>query len=81
MANRPFVSPELQTVADPWPGMTAQQVELFEDNWQQMQTELVTLSPNATQVIANKSRHYIHLREPELVIDAVLNLAGQAALK
>lgn len=43
----------------------------FEKAWQVEQNRLVTLIPNATNVIATKSGHYIQIEQPELVIDAI----------
>lgn len=39
--------------------------------WQAMQSELVELSPNSKQVIAERSGHSIQLQQPQLVIDAI----------
>jgi pimeloyl-ACP methyl ester carboxylesterase len=43
----------------------------FEAVWQELQAELAALVPNARQVIANESGHYIQLQQPRLVIDAI----------
>lgn len=45
--------------------------DTFEAVWQELQTELAALTPDARHVIATESGHYIHLQQPELVIDAV----------
>ena len=37
-----------------------------------MQSELVALSSNSKQVIAEKSGHNIHLQQPQLLIEAIL---------
>jgi len=42
-----------------------------------MQKELAGLSSNSRQVIAERSGHYIQLDQPDLVIDAVLELVNQ----
>ena len=39
--------------------------------WAELQPELVTLSSNSKQVIAEGAEHFIHVDRPELVIDAV----------
>jgi pimeloyl-ACP methyl ester carboxylesterase len=39
--------------------------------WLEMQADLATLIPGARHVIAEKSGHYVHQTEPELVIDAI----------
>jgi pimeloyl-ACP methyl ester carboxylesterase len=40
-------------------------------SWQTRQRDLVGLSTNSTQIIANRSGHYIHLDQPDLVIAAI----------
>jgi hypothetical protein len=39
--------------------------------WGELQADLVTLSPRARQVFAEKADHQIELEEPELVIRSV----------
>jgi len=39
--------------------------------WQEMQRELVALSSNGKQIIAEQSGHCIHCSQPRLVIDAI----------
>jgi pimeloyl-ACP methyl ester carboxylesterase len=39
--------------------------------WLQMQADLATLIPGGRHVIAEKSGHYVHQTEPELVIEAI----------
>lgn len=39
--------------------------------WQEMQSELVALSSESKQIIAEQSGHHIQLDQPDLVIDAV----------
>lgn len=46
--------------------------------WQDMQTELVALSSNATRVIAGHAGHMIPTEEPEPVIEAIRTLVGEA---
>lgn len=43
----------------------------FEAVWQDLQAELAALTPDARQVIATESGHYIQVQQPDLVIDAV----------
>ena len=50
----------------------------FEQAWQAEQTRLVTLVPDARQVIASKSGHYIMIEQPDLVIDAIRNVVNAA---
>lgn len=44
---------------------------VLEQAWARAQQELATLVPNARQVIAQQSGHYIQLQQPDLVIAAV----------
>ena len=36
-----------------------------------MQADLVTLSPQGTQMVAANSDHYVHLAQPDVVIEAI----------
>lgn len=49
--------------------------DAFETVWQELQAELAALTPDARQVMATESGHYIQLQQPELVIDAVREVA------
>lgn len=42
--------------------------------WQELQTDLLTLSDQAVQRTAEKSGHHIHIDQPQLVLDAILDL-------
>ena len=42
--------------------------------WQLMQTDMTAQSSNGEQIVAKQSGHYIQLDQPQLVIDAVLNI-------
>lgn len=42
--------------------------------WQEMQTDFLSLSDNATQIIAEKSGHHVHIDQPELIKDAITQL-------
>ncbi|XSG76299.1 alpha/beta fold hydrolase [Herpetosiphon llansteffanensis] len=57
------------------PAMT----EEFEQVWDELQRELTQLSSNSQQQIAEHSGHYIHLDQPELVIEAVEWVVSQQA--
>ncbi len=45
--------------------------DLMEDLWSTLQDELVERSPRTAHVIANESGHFIHLDQPQLVIDSI----------
>lgn len=62
----------------PQPDLPEDLVKPINDAWQQMQTELSHLSTRGTRVVAKNSGHYIQLDRPELVIEAVHDVVGQA---
>ena len=43
----------------------------LEHAWQESQQHLLHLSSRSQQMIAHRSGHYIHLEEPELVVNAI----------
>ena len=45
--------------------------DLMEGLWMRLQTELAARAAHSAQIIANYSGHYIHLDQPQLVVDAV----------
>ena len=49
--------------------------------WLDMQDEIAALSSNSTHIVATTSNHFIHYEEPELVIDAILDLVNTARSK
>jgi len=46
--------------------------------WEKMQKELAHLSTRGTQTIAKNSSHYIQIDRPDVVVEAVRNVVGQA---
>ena len=54
--------------------------ERIKEAWESMQTDLVSLSPQGTQVVAAKSEHYVHLQQPAVVVDAIRRIVAQARL-
>lgn len=65
-------------LADPLPDASDAENRDYEQGWKEMQARLVKLSPRGRQVIATQSQHYIHLTEPQLVIDAIRSVARAA---
>ena len=53
----------------------------WEQMWMEMQLDLVALTPRSKHVIASTGDHYVHIREPELVIDAVRDIVEQHRLE
>jgi pimeloyl-ACP methyl ester carboxylesterase len=58
-------------MSDPLPGATESENHQYEQSWKEMQLELVAQSQRGKQIIATQSNHYIHLAQPQLVIDAI----------
>ena len=46
--------------------------------WREMQDELAALSADSTHIVANDAGHYVHLDAPELVIQAIRDMARKA---
>ena len=46
--------------------------------WEKMQEELGHLSTRGTQTVAKNSAHYIQIDRPDVVIEAVRGVVGQA---
>jgi len=61
---------------DPLPNASDAENRDYEQRWRAMQARLVQLSPRGRQVVAARSRHYIHLTEPQRVIDAIRSVTG-----
>ena len=60
------------------PNLSPELSEKIEQNWENLQNDLVSLSSNSTHVIATKAGHYIQVDEPQLVIDAILKVIDEA---
>ena len=54
--------------------------EQLKNAWEDMQTDLVKLSPQGTQMVAASSDHYVHLGQPDVVIDAIVKVVAEARL-
>ena len=53
----------------------------LDQTWKDLQEELAALSSNSTHIVATTSSHFIHYEEPQLVIDAILDLVNKARSK
>lgn len=49
----------------------------FEKAWRLGQQQLVSLEPDATHIIANKSQHYVQYAQPELIIQSIKKMIKQ----
>jgi pimeloyl-ACP methyl ester carboxylesterase len=63
------------------PNERQQRQERGERAWAELQGDLVTLSSRETQVVAAKPGHYVHLVQPEIVIDAIRGVVSQVRLR
>jgi pimeloyl-ACP methyl ester carboxylesterase len=48
--------------------------------WEDMQADLVTLSSQGTQMVAANSDHYVHLGQPDIVVDAIRKVVAKTRL-
>ncbi|MCP4539165.1 MAG: alpha/beta hydrolase [Chloroflexi bacterium] len=60
------------------PGLPEEQFEQLKKSWGKLQQDLVKLSTNSQHIVAEKSGHYIHHDQPELVIDAIRQIVKAA---
>jgi pimeloyl-ACP methyl ester carboxylesterase len=60
------------------PGLSAEVSREFHQAFQQMQNELAAQSSRGKRIIAKQSGHYIHIDQPELVIDAIREVVEAA---
>lgn len=54
-----------------WPDLPIQAAQALTQTWDTMQGELPTLSTRGVHLITNRSGHYIHCDEPELVVKTI----------
>ncbi len=54
-----------------FPGFPRELAVRLEHAWQEQQHQLLPLSSQSRQMVAQQSGHYIHLEEPELVVNAI----------
>jgi pimeloyl-ACP methyl ester carboxylesterase len=63
-------------IADALPNITPEQVTRIEAVWLDLQRELASRSSQGRLVVAQKSGHYVHVEEPELVTQAIRDVVG-----
>ena len=61
-------------------GLPQEKQERIKRAWEDMQADLVNLSPQGSQMVAANSDHYVHVRQPEVVIDAIRTVVAKARL-
>jgi pimeloyl-ACP methyl ester carboxylesterase len=52
-------------------GLSQEQIDQLDEAHSEHQADLARRSQNSEQIIAEDSGHYIHLEQPDLVIDAI----------
>ncbi|MEX2122915.1 MAG: alpha/beta hydrolase [Woeseia sp.] len=60
-----------------FPPVTANRESRLADMWMEMQLELAALTRRSRHVVAATDDHYVHIREPGIVIDAVRSVVEQ----
>jgi pimeloyl-ACP methyl ester carboxylesterase len=65
--------------SDPLPGVPPLRMAAIESTWRELQRDLLTLSPQGVQRIAETSGHYIQNQQPELVVGAIRGVVEKAA--
>lgn len=60
--------------AEEMPDLPKQAAYAFDRAWEEMQKDLVNLSTKGVFIKAEKSAHYVHWDEPELVVEAIHRL-------
>ena len=58
-------------IPDLFSSMPASQAKHAEQVWQELQTDLASLSSNSQLLVAEKSGHGIQVDQPEIVIEAI----------
>lgn len=58
----------------PVPGFSEMENQQAWQAWNEMQSAMLLLSSNSRQIIATNSEHNVHLQQPELVIEAILEM-------
>lgn len=62
-------------IPDLFAKMPAEQARQAEQSWQELQSKLASLSSNSKMIVAEKSGHGIQIDQPELVIEAIHQMA------
>ncbi len=62
----------------PLPGITDAEYRELDKDWKTLQERMLRLSSRSRLVIAEKSDHFIQLRQPELVVEAIRDVWEQA---
>jgi pimeloyl-ACP methyl ester carboxylesterase len=69
-----LTSPVKERAADLPPGLSAE----FDEIWVELQKEWANISSHSTHIMAYGSGHFIQHDQPDLVIDAILQVVEDA---
>ena len=58
--------------------LSSEQQTRIRNAWEEMQADLVTLSTRGAHEVASESDHYVHLDQPETVVDAIVAVVAEA---
>ena len=58
--------------------LSSEQQTRIRNAWEEMQADLVTLSTRGAQEVASEPDHYVHLDQPETVVDAIVAVVAEA---
>lgn len=76
LGDKPLVV--LSAGAREFPGFSQEQSDQYNEAWTKSGAALTQVSQNSEQIIAEDSGHYIHLEQPDLVIDAIRQVVDAA---
>jgi pimeloyl-ACP methyl ester carboxylesterase len=66
-------------LAEPLPHLDSEGNRQWEAGWQQLQRDLVALSGHVKHLVAERSGHDIHTRQPEIVVAAIRSVLSSAS--
>ena len=76
LGDKPLVV--LSAGAREFPGFSQEQSDKYNEAWTKSGAALTQVSQNSEQIIVEDSGHYIHLEQPDLVIDAIRQVVDAA---
>lgn len=62
-----------------WGNIPLEIAEQLCQTWLEMQEELASLSSSSAHIIASTANHIVHYEEPDLIVDAILDLVAAAS--
>lgn len=80
LGNRPMIvltAAKARSLAQLPDGFTEEYIEEERAVWQELQTELATLSSESQHIISEQSSHLMYFDQPDLIVDAVRDVLTQ----